>query len=1132
MSLQWTSSITKSLILIALNFLLSPAMAQIFCVPDDFPTIQSAVDATTDGCRIIISPGTYYENIKLKGANIILQSVNPDDPESAASTIIDGGNTKSVIKFNGDELTTCALVGFTIRNGRADCGGGIDGGGCLAAIKNCIIENNTAQTSGGGLFNCHGLLARNFIANNTSQRYGGALGYCGGDIRCNIIAGNQSQQGGALFQCFGVIQNNFICQNISQETGGAAASSSGIFRNNLIAKNISFDSGGALASCSGVLLNNTIADNQAARGSALFGCRGFIVNNIIWRNQGAEKPLQDSSQPLYSCIQEWTNIGRGNISKDPLFQAPHDSDYRLRSSSPCINAGSIYYLFGDYLAALDGSCRLYGASVDMGAYEWGATSDKDGDIFSDDAELRAGTNPDVADSDGDGLSDGAEVLRGASPLASDVAGTTTIPIDFISIQQAIFFAYPHETMIIRPGEYHENIHLLDKNITLRSANSANPRIVRSTVINGGGRGAVISLAGGEDSSCLIDGLTIRNGFAWHGAGINGNGASPTLRNNRIIDNCASGAYASGGGIQGCHGAIIGNLIMGNRAEGEGASGGGLAICRGDIRRNQIIGNHANRHGGGLVLCGANGAISCNTIAENTSLYGGALSSCYSRIINNIIHSNNARKWGGAIHGGGFLIANNTIFGNSANEEGGGLTSCGGAIKNNILWDNRAPLSPQIALAGELECAVPDHSCIMGWTQSGGGNLSNDPQFINPEAYDFHLRPTSPCLDAAERIPSISDDYDGRARPRIVIQWENRADGSGYDIGALEYCPAPPRIAEFNFSRGLEGWSGGGAPEVFALPTFGWKDGALFISFAGNKNVYGFWESPQEGIPLEPNYLYRAVFRISTDIADRSRVPAIRLRTLSANAQRSDLVEIASIGDGGFSPTAVPADYELYILPSKDLASPNGAARIRLFMDIINFDETDAASGAVFLHQAIVERIEPSDMVPLGRLKNWTFAGVEDGGWTWNEIPEIFTPPEHGVRDGLFMRGRDANTYGFWMAPPDSLVPRRGVIYRASFVISSSVVDLSKVPGMRLRCNASTFQSAGVLEISSAGNGENSPAPYGATFDLYYAAPPDFANRPANRLLLFFDMKSLNPDDELTGELKLEQVSVDAFGVAY
>ena len=88
-----------------------------FHVPEEFDTIHKAIDSATSGTRIIVSTGTYYENINFNGKNVILKSTNPEDFDVVESTVINGSNSGSVITFSGNETEKCILTGFTITGG-------------------------------------------------------------------------------------------------------------------------------------------------------------------------------------------------------------------------------------------------------------------------------------------------------------------------------------------------------------------------------------------------------------------------------------------------------------------------------------------------------------------------------------------------------------------------------------------------------------------------------------------------------------------------------------------------------------------------------------------------------------------------------------------------------------------------------------------------------------------------------------------------------------------------------------------------------------------------------------------------------------------------------------------------------
>ena len=73
---------------LALSLLLpaSHSFAEDRLVPSVYTTIQAAIDAAINGDEVVVSDGTYSENINFSGKAITVRSVN-----GAASTIIDGG---------------------------------------------------------------------------------------------------------------------------------------------------------------------------------------------------------------------------------------------------------------------------------------------------------------------------------------------------------------------------------------------------------------------------------------------------------------------------------------------------------------------------------------------------------------------------------------------------------------------------------------------------------------------------------------------------------------------------------------------------------------------------------------------------------------------------------------------------------------------------------------------------------------------------------------------------------------------------------------------------------------------------------------------------------------------------------
>jgi hypothetical protein len=752
-----------------------------------FATIQHGIDAAADADTVIVAEGTYVENVRFNGKNIVLRSTDPLDPTIVANTVIDGNQAGSVVTFSGTETEACVLSGFTIRNGTAQYGGGILGGSypdyTHATIQNNTVTGNSATVQGGALSGCAGTIQNNTITTN-SARAGGGLFFCNGVIRNNAITGNSatSWDGGGLLRCAGTIQNNTITGNSAVRNGGGLHDCGGNIENNSIAAN-SARYGGGLYWCNGTIQNNTITANSATNGGGLDQCNGTICNCIIWANTAPfDGQLSESSIPSFSCIEGWTEGGEGNIASEPRFVDANACDYHLQQESRCIDAGVNGYWFPWPQRDLDGNCRLVGLAVDMGCYEYGSSKDADGDLLSDADESAARTDPLRDDSDGDGLRDGLEVLRGSNPIQLTPPGILNVPSDFATIQQSLSVAMTGDEIIVAPGAYQGNIQFCGPDIILRSWDPEDQSIVSSTILDGGGAGPVVSFAGGESEACVLAGFTIRNGKALHAAGVDGGGAHATIQNNTITENAATW----GGGLAYCDGLIQNNTITANCAHEDG---GGLYLCNGTIHNNTITGNSAT-YGGGLAKC--DGTVQSNAIAGNSAQeYGGGLMWCSGTVQSNTITGNSATHGGGLsdCHG---TLQNNTIAGNLAQESGAGLDSCSSTIRNCIIWGNGAPTDPQLS-----DSSIPTYSCIEGWDGGGEGNISEDPQFVDPDGpddnpdtpddNDFRLTAESPCIDKGENDDWMIRAVDLDGNPRI---WNRTAD-----IGAHEYGSWPFKICE-------------------------------------------------------------------------------------------------------------------------------------------------------------------------------------------------------------------------------------------------------------------------------------------------------------------------------------------------
>lgn len=181
------------LVLFSIVFILSCKLnycnnefANFINVPDDYTTIQSAIDASINGDTILVEPGIYYENINFKGKNITLASrfIFDENEEYISNTIIDGSNKASAITFENGESDSTKLIGFTIQNGLASnwsqskgTGGGIICSNASPIFENLNILDNFGSR-GGGLYltNSSSIIRNCQISHNKSDQEGGGAG--------------------------------------------------------------------------------------------------------------------------------------------------------------------------------------------------------------------------------------------------------------------------------------------------------------------------------------------------------------------------------------------------------------------------------------------------------------------------------------------------------------------------------------------------------------------------------------------------------------------------------------------------------------------------------------------------------------------------------------------------------------------------------------------------------------------------------------------------------------------------------------------------------------------------------------------------------------------------------------------
>ena len=127
------------------------------------------------------------------------------------------------------------------------------------------------------------------------------------------------------------------------------------------------------------------------------------------------------------------------------------------------------------------------------------------------------------------------------------AAILNVPAEYSTIQTGIDSSSVGDTVLVQPGTYVENINYNGKNIVVGSLFliSQDTSYISQTVIDGNQNGSVVKFESGEDSTAVLCGFTITNGFASGGGGIYCHFSSPRLADITITENSASWY---GGGI--------------------------------------------------------------------------------------------------------------------------------------------------------------------------------------------------------------------------------------------------------------------------------------------------------------------------------------------------------------------------------------------------------------------------------------------------------------------------------------------------------------------------------------------------------------------------------------------------------
>jgi len=301
-------------ILLSLATLLSDTIN----VPEDFPTIQGALNAANNDDVIMISEGTYFEsNINPNGKTITITGEINDLGEPLVT--IDGEYNESVLNFvPGLDFTpnTSIVENLIIKRGSSSfTGGGINAPQGLT-INNCIFDDNRAVYGAGVAFNGDSnamSTIQNCIFKNQLEHSSSSEGLFHPELGSAVnAAGNMT-----ITNC--IFENNASLSTVVF-IGGTALIDSCIFNNH-------FD-GGTLIGLQGstdlTIINSNLIDNDAFPIS-ISGFSTALLENNLFRNNTGTVSIMQSNATINQCQFENTELWIGEF--DPISVSISDSEF-------------------------------------------------------------------------------------------------------------------------------------------------------------------------------------------------------------------------------------------------------------------------------------------------------------------------------------------------------------------------------------------------------------------------------------------------------------------------------------------------------------------------------------------------------------------------------------------------------------------------------------------------------------------------------------------------------------------------------------------------------------------------------------------------------------------------------------
>ncbi len=722
--------------------------ASVIHVPADHTSIQNAIHSATNGDTVLVADGHYFERLRFFGKGVLVASefILDGDSSHIVNTIIDADTTvlgpsleASVVLFVDSEDSLAGLQGLTIQNGTgvwhysvgSYWGAGVYCQDASPTIKNCVFRENHADGVGGGMY-LRGASAP-YISHckfydNEALGWGGGMAANAGTsptIR-NCWFRNNKNSGVYLIEPDAVVEDCLIEAN---EDGGMWVNAG--YTTDQTFTNCTFrDNEGTGVVCTGglrITYDHCVFEGNRGRFGGGHDSRN---TNVEFRNC----LFRGNSALVGAGIRRW---GRGSLLVENCTFVQNVSEIDIlnlytedSSSSLVVSSSILAFNTAEEVFRCDSvfqpelySVNVYGNSgvqwEDCASDHYLINGNISADpLFCDTAagDFRIGANSYCAP---DHSSTGS--LIGAFGVGCPSVYRTILVHadgsgDAPTIQAGIDSANVGDTVLLTDGVYtgtgNRDVRFGGKGIVVASMNGP-----EATVVDAQAQGRGFVFDSGEDSTSVLSGVSIKNGFV---------GESDTLGGAGVL------CYLSSPTIRDC-----------------------------EISYNTVL---SDVGGGGLYIGEASPSVENCTIEWNTAPTGagGRFVSSVVSMKDCVLAKNSASVQGGAIdcNAGLLEILGCSLVGNSA-PDGSGLYLAAAAIGTL----DRAILAfsygaPPVGCEGgssiELSCSDVFGNTAGDWVgciydQAGiRGNLSVDPSFCDTANGEYFLKTSSECA------PEFSD----------------------------------------------------------------------------------------------------------------------------------------------------------------------------------------------------------------------------------------------------------------------------------------------------------------------------------------------------------------------------------------